>query len=533
MMATSYNKETAVITSRDDAEYHPEKSSVRSGSIPRKHIGTEADRRDMITLGKKQVLRRNFKFITMLGFGSTVICSWEVILPVFTFVLTDGGTAGLFWGYIAVAIGMMFIYASLAEMASMCPTAGGQYHWVSEFAPPRFQKGLSYLTGWLCACGWQVFLAAVAFMVAGMIQGLTALNHPDYGFEHWHATLLTIALMVFAVVFNTVLAVCLPLVEGCVLILHVAGFFAIFIPLWVLAPRAHPEDVLFTFSNNGGWPTTSIAAMIGLSTPITALIGYDCSVHMSEELQDASANMPKSIMWTVGPNAAFGFLMAVTMIFTLGDAEAVLETPTGQPFIQVFYNSVRSKAGANVMTAIVIIDLTSCCISEVATASRQLWSFARDNGLPASKWLSHVAADWNIPMRAVMVSFVITSLLACINLGSTTALNAINSLGGVSILSSYFVTIACLVWRRLYGAPLPPRRWSLGKWGLPINILALCWIIPMWLFEFFPLAQPVTATNMNWNSVMFVGVLVLAAVYYAVVGRHIYTGPVAQVKREQ
>ena len=60
----------------------------------------------------------------MLGFGSTVICSWEVVLPVFTFVLTDGGTADLFWGFIVIALGMMLVYASIAEMASMCPTAG-------------------------------------------------------------------------------------------------------------------------------------------------------------------------------------------------------------------------------------------------------------------------------------------------------------------------------------------------------------------------------------------------------------------------
>jgi choline transport protein len=126
--------------------------------------------------------------------------------------------------------------------------------------------------------GWQVFLASVAFMVAGIIQGLIALNNPNYTFEAWHATLLTIALMLFAVIFNSVLAVRLPLVEGCVLILHLAGFFAIFIPMWVLAPRANARDALLTFSSVGGWPSTGLSAMIGLTTPITALIGYDCSV---------------------------------------------------------------------------------------------------------------------------------------------------------------------------------------------------------------------------------------------------------------
>ena len=237
-------------------------------------------------------------------------------------------------------------------------------------------------------------------MVGGIIQGLIALNNPEYGFERWHATLLTIAIVTFAIVFNTVLAVRLPLVEGCILVLHLAGFFAIFIPMWVLAPRAKPQDVLLTYTDNGGWGSLGLSAMIGLQTSLSALIGYDCSVHMSEELTDASLTMPKAMMWTVGPNAALGFLMAVTMAFTVGDIGEILKTPTGQPFIQIFYNGVRSLAGTNVMVAIIIICLTACCISEVATASRQLWSFARDNGLPGSKWLSHVSLSCYLwPLR--------------------------------------------------------------------------------------------------------------------------------------
>jgi len=110
----------------------------------------------------------------------------------------------------------------------------------------------------------------------------------------------------------------------------------------------------------------------------------------AEEIQDASLTLPKAIMWSVVPNAALGFLMGVTLIFTLGDINDILATATGQPFIQVFFNATNSYAGTNTMVAIVVILLTSCCISDVATASRQIWSFARDRGLPASGWLSQV-----------------------------------------------------------------------------------------------------------------------------------------------
>lgn len=129
---------------------------------------------------------------------------------------------------------------------------------------------------------------------------------------------------------------------------------------------------------------------------------------------------------------------------------------------------------------------TSACISEVATASRQLWAFARDQGVPFSDWLSKVSPGYNIPLRAVFVSVIISSLLSLINIGSYVALNAINSLGVVSLLFSYTVTISCMVWRRLFGAPLPPARWSLGRLGLAINLASLAFILPLTFFAFWP-----------------------------------------------
>jgi choline transport protein len=161
----------------------------------------------------------------------------------------------------------------------------------------------------------------------------------------------------------------------------------------------------------------------------------------AEEVQDASIVLPKVLIWSIVPNGIMTLIMGVTFIFCIGDIDSVLASPTNEPFIQVFYNATQSYAGTTIMTSIIAIMLTSACISEVATASRQLWSFARDRGLPFSHWLSDVPPGWNIPLRAVFVSVVISSLLSLVGIGSTVALNAINSLGVVSLLFSYTVTI--------------------------------------------------------------------------------------------
>jgi choline transport protein len=98
----------------------------------------------------------------------------------------------------------------------------------------------------------------------------------------WHATLLSIAILVFSIGFNTIFASKLPLVKGVALVLHIVGFFAIIIPLWVTAPHPEPKVVLLEFTNNVGWSSLGISVMVGLTTPAGVLVGYDCSVHMCE-----------------------------------------------------------------------------------------------------------------------------------------------------------------------------------------------------------------------------------------------------------
>lgn len=168
----------------------------------------------------------------------------------------------------------------MAEMASMAPTAGGQYHWVSEFAPKSGQQFLSYVTGWICVLGWQTGITSIAFLTASQIQSLMIINNVSYDFQRWHGTLLVIAISFFAIIFNTYLAKKLPLVEGIILLLHICGFFAILVPLWVLAPRTEASVVFGQFNNGGVWRDIGLSILVGMLSPVFAFIGADSATHV-------------------------------------------------------------------------------------------------------------------------------------------------------------------------------------------------------------------------------------------------------------
>lgn len=387
------------------------------------------------------------------------------------------------------------------------------------------------MIGWLCVLGWQAATASGCYLAGTEIQGLIVLNYPDYVYQRWHGTLLATAVVMFCAFFNIFLAKRLPLVEGLVLILHVLGFFAIMIPLWVFSPRSDASTVFTQFNDDGGWGSTGLACIVGLIGPVVSLLGSDAATHMSEELRNASKVLPRVMISTLILNGALGFVMLITFCFCLGDLESVLSTPTGFPFIQVFYNATLSKGGASAMTSIMIVMATFGSMTAMATASRQLFAFARDQGVPFSRTLSSVPAGWDIPLNAVIITTAFAAGLCVISIGSTIAFNQITSLSMSAILSSYLVSISCIALKRIRKEPLLKAHFMLGKYGLVVNGTAILFSFVAYVMIFFPPMRSPIPSSMNWSVVIYLGVLSISLVYYLLKGRYVYDGPVKYVKK--
>ncbi|KAG9637612.1 amino acid transporter, partial [Aureobasidium melanogenum] len=351
--------------------------------------GTKDDDYDMRRMGKLQELRRNFRFVSIWGFSLLLGNAWVVALISSNITLANGGVAG-----------------------GVAPTAGGQYHWVSEFAPPKYQRFLSYMVGWMCVLGWQAAMCASAYTPALNIQGLIALNVEGYTLPGWHAALMTIGIVIICILINTITIKKLPLLEGFMLLFFFFSFFTIIVVLWVMAERTPAKKVFTEFSDNMGWGNVGLSTLIGILSPFTTLLGSDSACHLSEELKDASWVLPRSMAATAVVNYALGFVTVITLMFTLGGSvQSVLDTEFGQGYIQVFYNAVQSKAGASGLTAIVCILLFFTAINQVTTTSRQLFAFARDGGLPFSAFLGRVRPGMDIPLNACTVTVVLTVLI--------------------------------------------------------------------------------------------------------------------------
>lgn len=352
-------------------------------------VSGDHDRDELAAIGKTQVLKRRFGFMSMLGFSCTLMGTWAGVVVYFSQSLANGGSAGSVYGFLFAWIGVTCVISCLCEMASMAPTSGGQYHFVAMLAPRSCQKSLSYIAGWATVASWQAAVTGVLLPDAQMLQGLIALNNPTYIPQRWHGTLLCYCFLFLGLFVNTYLSKYLAKVEGVILILYIVGFLGIIVSLSTLAPHVTAKDVFTSWNNEGGWSSMGLAWFIGLGTFASAFAGADGATHMAEEIQNASLIVPRSMFTSVMLNGIFGFGALMAMLFSLTDVEAALQSPTGYPFLYIF-QSAAGVRGATVMAACIICMDTFDTWAVLATASRQMWAFSRDNGLPGSRFLSRV-----------------------------------------------------------------------------------------------------------------------------------------------
>ncbi|PSK34494.1 GABA-specific permease [Elsinoe australis] len=495
-------------------------------------IDSGSDQRDMYRMGRKVELRRNFSLFSCIGFSIVLGCSWEFALVTGTYTLANGGIAGTVWMFVATCFGMFTVMLSMAEMASMTPSSGAQYHWVSEFAPARCQKFLSFTVGWLAVLGWESCMTLVGYVGGQQFQSLIAIIHPEYQPAGWHGTLFTMAVTTFSVFCNIFAVRKLPLLEGLMFIVHVGGFFFIVVILWVMGPRSDAHTVFTEFDNQSGWPSLGIATLVGITPPVVSLIGADSSCHLSEEMKNASRDVPKAMILTAMANYIAGLTMVISFMFNIGDIKDVLDSFTGQSYVAVIAEATGSKAATIFCTALVAFMMCACGINQATTSSRNLYAFARDNGMPYSEWISYVRPGWDFPLNAVIATLFYAFLTSLVIIASPNAFTIITSLSLNGLILSYLVAIVVIFWRKLKPEPMPKGKFSLGRrFGLCINGIAILFLTFVFAFSFWPTIPNPTAETMNWSLLVMGCCVIGCSIYYWLSARHHYTAPVERTRK--
>ncbi|KAH6949125.1 amino acid/polyamine transporter I [Fusarium avenaceum] len=508
------------------------------------------DREQLAKLGKRSVLKRNFSYLSILGFSCAVLVTWEGILMSLEPGLANGGPSGLIYGFIFVWVSNLSVFSTLCELVSIAPTSGGQYHWVAMLAPRSCSKFLSYITGWLTLAGWQGTCAASGYLTGTLLQGIVKFIVPSYNAQTWQGTLIAWLLILIAIFVNTTVSSMLPKLEGMILILHIVGFFAVFISLVTFSTQGDVAELFHEFRNTGGWPTQGLSWCVGLLGSVYSFVGVDCSFHMCEEVKNPSVAVPRSIITSIVINGCMGLAIVIAMLYGATDIDEAIHSNTGYPSIEIIYQATGSIGGTASITSLIVVMSLSCLVGTIATTSRVFWSFARDHGLPFWPTLSQVHARTGIPVWAVGITSIVSCLLALVNIGSTAVYSAIISISVSSLYSSYLITASLLLYRRVgKGFKLPGlsafpaladtrddeiQTLAWGPWHVPgvfgiiNNVYACFYMVIIWFFSFWPPAANPDVAGMNFAVLMTGCVLIFSVIYYFTWARWEYKGPIVE-----
>lgn len=127
--------------------------------------------------------------------------------------------------------------------------------------------------------------------------------------------------------------------------------------------HAPPKWTFGDTTNRTGWSNDGFAFLLAVSNSVYSFLGTDCAVHMCEEMPQPARNVPKIILYPI----LFGLITAVPFtcacMNAITDIQAVLDSPSGLPLIEIYYQSTGSKAASSVLLALLVACFFGCWAS--------------------------------------------------------------------------------------------------------------------------------------------------------------------------
>ncbi|KGR14826.1 hypothetical protein I503_01725 [Candida albicans SC5314] len=523
------------IKSRTEDHFH-QLSTIRS---PTRDIDPQHNAGDvelLAQIGYKQELNRHYSTLQVFGIAFSIMG----LLPSIASVLTTGlesGPAGLVWGWFLSSIFILCIGISLAFLGSAIPTSGGLYYYTNYYCPDAFRVPLSFMIGCSNSLGLIGGLCSISYGFA--VQVLSAVYiQQDGAFEITSAK--CYGIFVACVVSNAI--ICCLATKQAALLQTVSIIVNVFLVLLFLiaVPAGKGGDfnsrsfIFSNFENSRDYGTVWSFALSWMPA-IWTIGAFDSTIHCSEEAKNAQRAIPVGIIGSISACWILGWAICIVCAACIkdGDVSRVLESDTGSAMAQIIYDALGKKWAVAFMSLIAVGQYLMS-VSIMIALSRQIWSFARDDGLPVVyNFVKYVNPKIKVPIRATMFAAVLGILLGLLVL--------INGTAGSGALFSLAVASNVLSWGLpvlLILLPYGRKRFIPGPFyfgstiSTLINIVSVGWTGYVIVLCMFPDSITVDKNSMNYTVVINVGVWLLALIYYFVWGYRFYTGPKSNLEED-
>jgi urea carboxylase system permease len=483
---------------------------------------------ELAEFGYKQELDRSIGKFASFAAGISYISILTGVFQLFFFGFAFGGPA-YWWTWPMVFAGQLMVALTFAELAANFPVAGSIYNWAKRLSTAT----VAWLGGWMMLTASIVTLAAVALAYQYTLPQIWSefqfvgdgTGKYDYAVN---AVLLGTVLIIFTTVINALGVKLMARINSAGVFIELIASVLLIVLLAVNIARG--PGVLFETQGTGeghDWGYLGAFLTAALASAYV-MYGFDTASSLGEETLDPRRTAPTAILRAVVASFLLGGSILLFAILAVGDINSPEIAAGGLQFVVL---DVFGSTVGKIFLICVAIAITVCCLAVQTATIRMMFAMARDNNLPAGERLAKVHPKTKTPIvPAVLIGFL-ALLILVVNIRQPQIFTVITSIGIIMIYIAYLLVTVPMLVSRLRGK-WPPKDakgkgyFSLGKLGLPINILAVGWGVFMCINLAWPRKDVYNAVApfhwyLQYGAVLFIGVVFFGGLaYYWFVQRH-------------
>jgi urea carboxylase system permease len=484
--------------------------------------GPDAD--DLRSIGYRQELHRRLGAFSSFAAGFSFVSILTTVFQLFALGYSFGGPA-FFWTWPLVFAGQLCVALVFAELAASWPLAGCIYQWSRRLAG----ETVGWFAGWAMMIGYVVSVAAIGialqvvlpsvwsgFQIIGTDPSITSASGAANGI------LLGSVLIALATMISAVGVRFMALINGIGVTCELVGVVLLLVLLFGHARRG-PGVVTKTLNVSGNSPYL-YAFLASTLMAAYVMYGFDSAAELSEETSQPRRVVPSAILHALLVSfVGGGFMIVAALMAAPSLTDGQLSTGGIAYVITSQLNSTLGRA----LLAVVAISIVSACLAIQNSASRVMFSMARDGRLPGGRLLARVSPQTGTPILTGIAVGALAIGVLLINLGNPAAFAAVTSTSVVIVYLAYLLVTVPALGARL-GRRLPPKQpggFSLGRWGIAVNLTAVAYGVAMMVNIAWPRQAVYDPAGTSWVlqylALLFVAAVVVvgAAVHRALCSR--------------
>ncbi|HZU71116.1 MAG TPA: amino acid permease [Ktedonobacteraceae bacterium] len=436
----------------------------------------ERDEALLEKFGYRQELRRTLGFLSNFAVAFSYISVSTGTFSLFYLGILAGGPA-FFWTWPIVAIGQFIVALNFAELSSHFPIAGSIYQWSKRLSG----HSLGWFTGWIYFFAGVLTITAVAYTVPIPLLAI---------FPNMPASVLGMPIAVFIALVSIIVGTIIN-VAGVRLVAFInnigvaAEIIGMFLFALVLLIFFHHQSLGFLFTGpvspiqtpdnpwTPGFGTSYFGAFAAaLFMSLFVIYGFDTAGTLGEETKDPQRNAPRGVLWAIGLSMIAGVLFLGGTILSIQNPAKIEAIAAGANYTNTLPAIIQDALGTawgNVYLAVVLVAVCVCTLAIQSATIRLMFSMGRDERLPFGKVWGTVSPGLRTPLWAGIAVAVLSALPFLYS----QAIGVLVTGATGMIYLSYFMNNIASLRARFKGWPRVRTPFSLGGWGIPINILAL------------------------------------------------------------